>query len=91
MFGNGFKSVVDVFGGGDGVVDPNQLLVVEEEADARGAVVRVGNLKAVAHGAVDVAEEGEGEIIFVGEGSLLGDGIHGDSEGADFGGGEFLR
>ena len=91
MLGDRFKGVVDVLDWGDSVVDPDQLLVVKKETNARGAVVRVGNLEAVAHRSVNVTKKGKGEIVFVGEGFLFGNGIHRNSDGFDFGGGEFLR
>ena len=91
MFGNGLESEVEVFDGVHVEIDPDEFLVVEEEAGACGTAVWVGNLKAVAHGTVDIAEKREGEVVFVGEGFLFGNGIHRDSEGADFGGGEFLH
>lgn len=91
VLGDGLEGVVDVAGGGDGVVDPDELLIVEEVAEACGPAVRVGDFECVTHGTVDVAEEGEGEVVFVGKGFLLGNGVHGDSEGADFGVGEFLH
>lgn len=91
MFRDGFEGVVNVTGRGDGVVGPNELLVVEKEADAGRAVVGMGDFEFVTHGAVDVAKEGESEVVFIREGLLLGNGVHRDSEGADFGVGEFLH
>lgn len=84
VLGDGFEGVVEVLGGVDGVVNPDELLVVKEVADAGGAVVRVRNLKAIAHGAVGVTKEREGESVFFGEGELLRYGVHGNSDSAHF-------
>lgn len=77
--------------GGNSVVDPDELLIVEEVTEACRTAVGVRGFESVAHGAVDITEEGEGEVVFIRKGFLLGDGVHGDAEGAHLGVDELLR
>ena len=83
--------MVDVFNGVHLVVIPDELLVVEKVAEPRGTVVRMGDVEAVTHRAIDIAKKREGEIVFVGKGFLFGNGVHRDSDGFDSGGSELGR
>lgn len=87
MFGDGFEGMVDVPLRGDRIVDPNQLLIVKEKADASRPMFGMRDLESITHGTIDVAEERKGEVVFIGKSFLLGDRIHGHTQSTDFSGG----
>jgi hypothetical protein len=91
VLGDSFEGVIDMLGGIDLLVHPDELLIVKEKACAGGFSTRMGHLEGIAERAIDVTEERKGETVFAGKGELLGHGIHRDAEGFHFGGGEFLR
>ena len=85
MLSHRLESMIDVLGWVHILVNPDELLIVKEEAHSGGVVVGMRNLKAVTHRAIGIAEQREVQLIFFRKGELLGNGIHRDPDSAQFG------
>ena len=76
MICNCFQGMINVLGRHDIVIDPDELLVVEEVANPSWPIVWVRHLKSFTHRSIDVAKERKGQIVFIRKGPLFVDGVH---------------
>jgi hypothetical protein len=73
------NDVLRLLCGIDRTVLRDETALLKNKGLALGLICGVGDLEAIADSAVEIAEKGEGDLKFRGEGVLFGHGIHGDS------------